>query len=200
MSEDALTGDEREALRQWTWAWWLLLIVGLLGVAAGVIVIAKPSNSLATLAVITGVFMLVDGIFELAASLSRATENRGVAALLGVLGVVVGIALIRHPVHGVAAIALLIGLWLVAVGVLRLVTAFGDERHRIWHLLAAAVEIIAGIVIVSSPHIGFAALALVVGIAFIANGVAIFLLGWSMHSLRRLVAPGAPHHPGPAPA
>jgi uncharacterized membrane protein HdeD (DUF308 family) len=39
-------------------------------------------------------------------------------------------------------------------------------------------------VIVSSPPIGFATLALLVGIAFIAYGVGTFTLGWMVHSLR----------------
>ena len=64
-------------LREWTSAWWLVLLVGVLSVIAGVIVLTKPSDSLATLAVIIGIFILVDGIFELAASLSRRTANRG---------------------------------------------------------------------------------------------------------------------------
>ncbi len=181
MSSQALTNEE---LRESTWAWWLFLVVGLLSIAAGVIVLAKPSNSLATLAVITGVFVLIDGIFDLVLSFSRGTENRGLAALLGVLDIVVGVLLIRHPISGVLVIALLIGIWLIAIGLVRLVGAF-EREHRLWNLVLALIEIIAGIVIVSVPPIGFATLALLVGIAFIANGVATFGLGWIMHALRR---------------
>jgi uncharacterized membrane protein HdeD (DUF308 family) len=46
-------------------AWWVLTLLGLISIAAGVIVLARPSTSLAALAVICGVFLLVDGIFEL---------------------------------------------------------------------------------------------------------------------------------------
>ena len=60
-------------LREWTWGWWLLLVVGALSVVAGVIILFKPSDSLATLAVVAGIFVLVDGIMELIASLSRQT-------------------------------------------------------------------------------------------------------------------------------
>src|SRR6476661_440033 len=59
----------QEELHESTWAWWLFMLLGLVGIAAGVIVLAKPSNSLATLAVIAGIFILVDGIFDLVASL-----------------------------------------------------------------------------------------------------------------------------------
>ena len=181
MSGESLTNGE---IRESTSAWWLLLLVGLISIAAGVLVLAKPSDSLATLAVIAGVFVLVDGIFDLVVSMSSHAENRGLAAIIGVLGVVVGVLLIRHPIGGVLAVALLIGIWLIATGVVRLVGAF-EREHRVWNVLVALIEIAAGIVIVSSPPIGFGTLALLVGIAFIANGVAIFALGWTMHTLRR---------------
>jgi uncharacterized membrane protein HdeD (DUF308 family) len=182
-------------VRELTRAWWLLLLVGLLSIAAGVIVIAKPSNSLATLAVVSGIFVLLDGISELVGSLSRRTRNRGSAALLGVLSVIVGIVLIRHPIAGVTAIALLLGLWLVTVGVVRFVAAFEIQDHRLWNIAVALVEVIAGVVIVSSPGIGFATLAVLVGIAFILNGLATVALGWLMNALRRAVTHA--HRPAP---
>lgn len=172
----------REAITELTWAWWVLLLVGTLSVVVGVIVLVKPSHSLATLAVLSGVFILLASISELVMALFA--EHGAVAALFGVLGIVIGILLIRHPTHGVLAIALLIGIWLLAVGVIRLVGAFAME-NRLWSVVVGLVEIVAGIVIVSSPKIGFATLALLVGIAFILNGISVFALGWVMHTLRR---------------
>jgi uncharacterized membrane protein HdeD (DUF308 family) len=175
-------------LREWTSAWWLVLLVGVLSVIAGVIVLTKPSDSLATLAVIIGIFILVDGIFELAASLSRRTANRGMVALVGVLSVIVGTLLVRHPIAGVAAVALLIGIWLAAVGVVRFMAALAEPEHRTWNIVVAVVEVIAGIVIVSSPDIGFATLAVLVGIGFMVKGFAMCVLGWSMRAVRKAAA------------
>jgi uncharacterized membrane protein HdeD (DUF308 family) len=180
MSADTLATEE---IHEATWSWWLFLLIGLVSIAAGVIVLTKPSDSLATLAVITGIFVLIDGIFDLIVSLSRQAVNRGLTAVLGVVSVVVGVLLIRHPISGVLAVALLIGIWLIASGVVRLVRAFESDR-RAWGIVVALIEVAAGIVIVSSPPIGFATLALLVGISFIAYGVATFALGWMMHALR----------------
>jgi uncharacterized membrane protein HdeD (DUF308 family) len=171
----------REDVRELTWAWWLILLLGVLGIVAGVIVLLKPSDSLTTLAVICGVFVLLDSIGELVVALFA--KHGAAAALVGVLGIVIGILLIRHPVGGVLAVALLIGIWLVALGVIRFVRAF-ELDHRAWNLLVAVVEIVAGIVIVASPHIGFATLALLVGISFLLNGFALGALGWTMHKVR----------------
>ncbi len=181
MSDAALTPAEVHELK---WAQWMLPIIGVLSVAAGVIVLTKPANSLATLAVVAGIFVLVDGAFELAASLSRSTENRGFVAMLGVLSVIVGVLLIRHPISGVAAVALLLGIWLIAIGLVRLIAAFDSLEHRGWRAVAGVVEMIAGIVIVAAPHIGFATLALLVGLAFIANGAGLIGMGWAIHGLK----------------
>jgi uncharacterized membrane protein HdeD (DUF308 family) len=182
----------REEARELTWGWWLLLLVGALSIAAGVIVLFKPGDSLATLAVISGIFLLADGIVEVAAALMRGTENRGLTALLGVLTVVVGVMLIRHPIAGVVAVALLIGIWLITVGVVRFIAAFAEEDRNGWQIAAALIEVIAGVVIVASPGIGFATLALLTGIAFIFNGIGLMALGWSMHTLRRVVTARPP--------
>ena len=106
--------SEREAGR----IWWVFVLLGVLSLVAGVILVIKPSHSLATLAVVFGIFLLLDGIVELISSFRR-EEGRALAAILGVLGVVVGIILIRHPTHAVNAIGLVIGIWLVAAGVVR---------------------------------------------------------------------------------
>ncbi len=180
----AATPYESE-IRELTWGWWAILLVGILSIAAGVIILLKPGDSLPTLAVVAGIFLLADGILELASAFARATVNRGIVALFGVLTAVIGVLLIRHPVGGVAFVALLIGIWLIAAGVIRFVTAFDEPDHRGWHAFAGVLELIAGIVIVSSPDIGFATLAILVGIGFILNGIGLTALGWAMHGVRR---------------
>jgi uncharacterized membrane protein HdeD (DUF308 family) len=175
-------------VEQLTWGWWLLVVVGILSVVAGVIVLFKPGNSLETLAVIAGIFLLADGILELISSLMRSTLNRGLVALYGVISAIAGVLLIRHPVAGVAFVALLIGIWLIAAGVIRFALAFDEYEHRIWHAIVGIVEILAGIVIVSTPDIGFATLAILVGIGFILNGLAMTALGWSMREVGKAAA------------
>ncbi len=194
MNERNLAAEE---IRETTSVWWLLVLIGLVGIAAGVIVLLKPEDSLSTLAVVAGIFVLVSGIFDIAISFSSRTPNRGLAAIVGVLSAVVGVLLIRHPIGGVLFVALLIGIWLIAVGVVRLVEAFDDE-HKLWSIVISLIEIAAGVVIVATPPIGFATLALLTGIAFIVYGVAVFALGWMMHSVHRDAAGPAFHAGAPA--
>ncbi len=188
----------REPARELGGLWWLALLLGGLSIIAGVIILAKPGDSLTTLAVVAGIFVLIDGIGELCASLMSGTENRGLVALLGVLNLIVGVVLIRHPVGGVTFVVMLIGVWLIAIGAVRFVQSFEIEGERVWRLVIAVVEMIAGIVIISSPNIGFATLALLVGLAFIVNGVSVAVLGLAMRTAGHQGASGAPGQPAAA--
>lgn len=183
--ETGVDSDLRDVAK----AWWALLLAGLLGIAAGVIVLAEPAISLKTLAVVTGIFLLVDGILEITASIFAGGENRGLLAVLGVVSAIAGVILVRHPINGVVAIALILGLWLIAIGVTRLIRTLATPGRRIWSLLLAAVELIAGIVIVSSPDIGVATLALLVGISFIVRGLGLCQIAWVLHAVGRDTEP-----------
>ena len=183
---------EPHELRTLTWGWWLALLIGALAIVAGIIVILEPSNSLSTLAVIFGIFILIDGIVEIVAAITGDTESRGLLAVIGALSVIAGVLLIRHPLGGVRAVALLLGIWLIAAGVVRLIGAFAYPGHRIWRILVALVLGIFGVVIVSAPHIGYATLALIAGIGFICYGLGMLAVGWAMHSIRHADPPREP--------
>lgn len=165
--QKAVTREEAAELAR---AWWLIGLAGLVSLVGGAILVAKPSHSLAALAVIFGIFLLLDGIVELVGSFGR-EENRALAAIIGVLGIIVGVLLIRHPTHAVAGIGLLIGIWLVAAGLIRLVRAIVGGGRVVLHVVIALVEVAVGIAIVGDPHIGYATLAVLSGIWLILNGI-----------------------------
>lgn len=173
------------------WAWSVLLIVGALSVVVGVIVLAKPHISLATLAVVTGIFLLVDGVLELVWAAVRKGDSRTLPALVGVVTAIAGVLLIRHPTKSVAAIALLLGLWLIILGLVRLIQAYDQPGTRVWAVVSGVVELLGGIVIVASPHIGVHTLALLVGISFILRGLVLAVVAWALHRATRVLETGA---------
>jgi len=188
MSTYAEVSDPTQQVTRW---WWLLLVLGLMCGAAGVIVLVQPDISLVTLAVIAGIFLLVDGIYDVIVAIAEGGEGRGLVATIGILSAIAGIILIRHPIESVVAIALLVGIWLVVVGTLRLIRAFEFAVNRGWNIFVALLEIVAGIVIVAVPDIGVATLAIFIGIAFILRGIVLCAAAWLLRAAR---------HAGPAAA
>ncbi|HUE27876.1 MAG TPA: DUF308 domain-containing protein [Solirubrobacteraceae bacterium] len=188
MYEESRAAEDVSAM---TGGWWVAALVGVLSIAAGVIVVVKPSNSLATLAVVSGIFILADGIIAIVGAIFGDSRNAGLVAILGVLSVVVGVLLIRHPISGVTAVALLLGIWLIAAAVVRTVVAIAVPGDRIRRLVVAAILGIAGIVIISEPHIGYATLAVIVGIGFILYGASMLVLALALRSVGHSVSPDA---------
>jgi uncharacterized membrane protein HdeD (DUF308 family) len=162
--------------RALTWAAWLIGILAVLTLAFGVLILVEPSITLNTLAVLIGIYLLVSGVIELGWAILGSHENRGLAAVFGVISAVLGVLLIRHPTHAVTAVALLVGLWLLAAGLIRLVRTFAESGRRIWSFVLAVAEIAFGAVIVSDPRIGVATLAVIIGIALIVRALALGLI------------------------
>jgi uncharacterized membrane protein HdeD (DUF308 family) len=184
--------SEADAVRDSARLWWLFIVMAAVSLVAGVILVAKPSHSLATLAVVVGIFMVLDGVVELLSSFRR-EEGRALAAILGVLGIVIGIILIRHPTHAVNAVGLVIGIWLVAAGVVRLVRAVVEWIRPLLRSAIAVLEIVIGVAVVSDPHIGYATLAVLIGIWFILNAIGLVALGVVLRGATRAEPPpGAP--------
>jgi uncharacterized membrane protein HdeD (DUF308 family) len=184
--------EANAALRYVKALWWLLLVTGVLSIVVGIIVLVQPGISLATLAVITGIFFLADGIIEIARAAIGDTANRALLGILGVVSAIAGVILIRHPTSAVVAIALLLGLWLITVGIVRFMRALDDRERRTLTMVVAAIEVIAGIVIVSSPDIGVKTLAVVVAISFILRGLVLCGIAWATRAVTRALSASSP--------
>lgn len=182
MSPYAKGSDPVQEASRW---WWALLLLGVMCIAAGVVVLVQPDISLVTLAVIAGIFLLVDGIYDVGVAIAQRVEGRGLLAIIGVLSAIAGIILIRHPIESVVAIALLVGIWLVCIGVVRLISAFELALNRGWNAFVALIEIAAGIIIVAIPDIGVATLAIFIGIAFVLRGVGLCAAAWLLRVVKQ---------------
>lgn len=102
--------------RHWGWT----LAYGIVTLAAGIAALAWPAVTLLAIAVVFGVQLIVGGIFRFVAlftSLShRELPNREWAAFTGALSLIAGIILLIYPAISVAALAIVVGLWLLVFG------------------------------------------------------------------------------------
>ena len=100
--------------------WWLFLLEGLLGIAAGVIAFVSPgATALAFLSIIAAWAILV-GILQIVAAirLRQEIENEWSLGLGGLASVVFGVLLVIWPRSGLVTISWIIGIYAVAFGVL----------------------------------------------------------------------------------
>ena len=93
--------------------WWLLLLIGLVGIAAGIITFIYPRVTALTVLYIIAAWAIVTGVLEIAAAIGLRQEIDGEWMLLlaGVVSVLFGILAIIYPSAGVLTILWLIGIY-----------------------------------------------------------------------------------------
>jgi uncharacterized membrane protein HdeD (DUF308 family) len=164
---------------------WVLIVVGLLTLAVGVFFVASPHETLKVFTVIGGILLLVDGLLAIIGALVGVSESRGLLAMVGVLSVIAGVVLIKKPFQTLLVLVVILGIWLVVVGIARFVSAFSQREGRGINIFVAIVDVIVGIVILSWPKPSLATLAVIFGIALIIRGALFIYAGWLAHKLGR---------------
>ncbi|MEU9388458.1 HdeD family acid-resistance protein [Streptomyces sp. NPDC048324] len=102
----------------------LAFISGALSILLGLFCLRGPMRSILLLALWIGIGWLIRGITQtLAAAHDKEMPARGWQIFLGVLTFVAGIVLIDSPFESVAVLTLVGGIWLVAVGIVEIITA-----------------------------------------------------------------------------
>ncbi len=106
-------------------AWGWKLVLGILGIVAGLMIIQHPlwSSVLvpATLVLVLGIEGLIFGIVGLVQAFQGAGWGAGI---LGVLSIIFGILMITNPVIAGFALPFVLGIFAVVGGILALVAAF----------------------------------------------------------------------------
>src|SRR3954471_20098137 len=118
----AAPAEVRHDVRQ---AGTLLIVVGAIGAIAGILAIVYPDLTLLALALIAGINLMLLGVLGLVDAFSDDgdTTTRVLAAVLGLLGIMAGLVVIRRPDESLLAVLLVIGIWLIITGIVDVVRA-----------------------------------------------------------------------------
>lgn len=112
-----LTAHVRAGLR------WLMGILGVLMVIAGILCLARPVATLVFIAVMIGIAWIFEGIHDVAAGITGSTVSpRWVAILGGIIGVIAGIVVLATPGLALGTFAVVGGVLLIVVSIVTLCT------------------------------------------------------------------------------
>jgi uncharacterized membrane protein HdeD (DUF308 family) len=169
--------------------WWVLVIRGICGIVFGVIAFAYPGLALATLVILFGAWMLIDGVFRIVgATAGRASDpDWGFHLIVGILGVVIGFLTFHAP--GITALALVIyiGAWALMIGAVEIALAIKLRRELQgeWLLvLMGLASIIFAVLLLWNPGPGALALLWLIASYAIVLGILAIFFGFRLRSLR----------------
>ena len=111
--------------------WWLILLLGLVSIGAGVSTILYPGLTALVLVLVMGANALVTGVLDIAVAIRLRKAMRGEWLLIvtGIISIVFGVLVFLFPGAGALALAWLISVHAIVTGVLLLALAF---RVRAW--------------------------------------------------------------------
>lgn len=150
----------------------LLIVTGLLSVVAGILALVYPGVTLLAIALIAGINLVLLGSLSLADAFGgeQDTTSRVLAAVIGILGIIAGLVVMRRPGESLLALLIVIGIWLVVSGIVDFVRAFATLEDRALRLLTAIADIVLGGLILALPDVSLVTLAILVGISFVIRG------------------------------
>lgn len=108
----------------------LAFISGALSILLGLFCFRSALDSIVLLGLWIGISWLFRGITQIVSAMSDVNlPARGWQGFYGVVGVLAGIALIDSPLTSIGLLAVLGGAWLIALGVVEVITAFRIRAH-----------------------------------------------------------------------
>jgi uncharacterized membrane protein HdeD (DUF308 family) len=117
----------------------LLALLGVLSFIVGLYALRHILVTIATLALLLGIFWIVNGAVETFTALShREMPSRGWAIFTGLLSIVAGVVVLVYPGISLLTLAVVLGIWLLVYGMMEIVLAF-----RLRSLAQAATRIAA---------------------------------------------------------
>jgi uncharacterized membrane protein HdeD (DUF308 family) len=113
--------------------WWTMVVLGLIAIAAAIIAFAWPAITLVAFLAIIAVSAIVRGVFEIAAAirLRKEIDDEWILGLSGFLSILFGALILYRPDAGLIAMALLIGAYMMALGILAVALALRLRRMSV---------------------------------------------------------------------
>ncbi len=96
---------------------------------------------------------------------------------VGLITVVLGLIVAFRPTESLTVVMVLFGLLLIFSGAYQAARAFDSaERDRVWHGVAAAAFIIAGLVMIRHIQFSLSVIGLVIGVTWVLQGTALLAM------------------------
>ena len=172
--------------------WWLMLIAGILCIAAGICVFVFPVESYLTLSILFGIVMLLTGVGQLiiASTSGNYLMMKGYFIVGGILDLILGIFLCVYPGVTLVVLPFMMGLWLMYHSFILI--SFGGDMDTFKVSGSASMIILGILILVLSIFVllnpfsaGVVTVLVVAGVGLILLGVTFCILAAKLRDLKK---------------
>jgi uncharacterized membrane protein HdeD (DUF308 family) len=104
------------------------IILGGLFIAAGSYILNNPGISAAALVLFVAFAFLIKGIVEIVIAASEDEPNKALSVIGGIVAILVGLILLRHPIGGGVAYVWVLGIYALVTGPITIAIGLGAGR------------------------------------------------------------------------
>lgn len=161
---------------------WVRVLLGIVLILGGLFVLGDVALATFISTLFIGYTAIVVGAFEIIhAFWTKGWGGLAWQLLLGALYVAFGVMVVSQPVSGALILTFVLGLMLLASGLVRIFTGIRNWGSLGWMMIiSGAFGVIAGLIILTGwPTTGIWVLGLLLGIDLIAHGVAWLTYAWA---------------------
>jgi len=190
---DAAADQTHGMLQDVAGHWGLAVVLGVLSIILGLLAIAYPGRTVVIVAIFFAAWLFVTGIYEVIVSFTRDgdTAMRVFHAIIGVLAVIVGFALLRTPFQSVEVLIFVLGVFWLVQGIMTFVAAFSVKQGRNWGIFIGILGVLAGIVILAYPIDSALTLAFIGGIWLVILGIMQIVAGFQLRRAHQVLTRAA---------
>jgi uncharacterized membrane protein HdeD (DUF308 family) len=170
--------------------WWWFLIMGLLFIATGVIIYARPAEGYVGLSVLFSVVMITSGLSQIFFSTGNSSILKGWGWIFvsGLIDLALGSYLFVYPVVTMVTLPYFVGFWLVFRAFSVMGFSFDLRNLNVsgwgWLLFGGLATLVCGGLIIYYPAAGVVGIIAVSGSAFILAGVLNIYAAFQLKSLK----------------
>lgn len=164
------------------------MALGVIFLVVGIVAIVVPAAASVGVAIFLGWVLVFGAIVQLFSAFSvEGTASMVIRLVLAVLMAAAGIYLLVAPLKGTITLTVVLTVWFIATGIVRLFTAFRDRGTPAAGAMAVSggVAVILGILVaLNLPSSASWALGLLVGLDFLCFGWVLLVLANAARKLR----------------
>jgi AhpD family alkylhydroperoxidase len=158
------------------------IVRGVLGIIFGLIALFAPIATAVVLAIVIGVWAIVDGVFDIVEAIRhRGSSSMALRIVLGAVSILFGILVLAWPGMSLGILVIFVGVWAIIIGILQIMASV---RHRavpnsgwVWGIIGGALAILFGILVLIRPGAGLVSIIWIIGIWAIVWGITLIVLG-----------------------
>ena len=170
--------------------WWWFLVKGLLLIAAGIAIFARPVAGYAGLSILFTIVIITSGIAQVifATSNKALLKGWGWTLVSGVLDIAIGMYLAMYPLLTMATLPFFVGFWLIFKSFYLMGTSFDLNDLGLsgwgWLFFGGFLVLLAGFYIIYYPVAGALGIVAVSGTAFILAGILYSILSFKLKDIK----------------